>query len=141
MIRSRIRRRPFPANFAAPIAFVIAMGVAGIAPGQTPASMPRKLTERLWDEGRYEQSEAGAPRLLLVYPAPDTNVSHSQEQTRYAGRVDPADAEVFLDGTKITVYPGWGIHGAAERAPRFAHGEFHGARGRALDGDQPDDEA
>lgn len=79
---------------------------AGLVWASSSASMPRRLSERLWSPERIEQDGAGAPRLLLIYPAPDTRLRHDEELTRYAGRVDPPGAQVQLDGTTISIHPG-----------------------------------
>lgn len=68
--------------------------------------MPREIGERLWTSDRIEQDGRGAPKVLLLYPKPDTRLRHDEELTRYAGRVEPAGAEVKLDDTTITVHPG-----------------------------------
>lgn len=92
-----------PRLVALPMFVALAVGTVWAA---TPASTPRRISERLWDAGKYVQDGAGAPKLLVVYPESATRLTHDQELTRYAGRVEPADAKVYLDGTEITVYSG-----------------------------------
>lgn len=88
---------------AAPLVALVFLGSAFSA---TPPSMPRRISERMWVEGKYEQGGAGAPKLLIVYPEPGTVVSRGQTQTRYAGRVDPPAAAVYLGDERLKVYPG-----------------------------------
>lgn len=88
------------------VCFLATLGSYDSLPAQTPASMPREITERLWLDPGPAQNGANAPKLLLIYPKPSTKLPASQRLTRYSGRVEPADAKVMLDGKKITVFPG-----------------------------------
>lgn len=91
---------------SAPLLAVGLFLAAGLVWASTPASMPRRITERLWSPERIEQDGRDAPKLLLIYPRPDTRLLHHEELTRYAGRVEPPGAEVQLDGTTISIHPG-----------------------------------
>lgn len=68
--------------------------------------MPREITERLWLDPGPEQNGSSAPKLLLIYPKPDTKLPADQRLTRYSGRVQPPNAKVMLDGKKINVFRG-----------------------------------
>lgn len=71
------------------------------------AQMPTKITEHWWLDPGPEQSEEGAPRVLVVYPMKkEPSVGFAQQATRFAGRVDPEDAEVTLNGTPVEIYKG-----------------------------------
>lgn len=67
--------------------------------------MPLAITERVWQEPGPEQSAPGAPRLLVT--CPEKNLSPGDyDRMRYAGRVEPEDAAVTLNGQPVTRYPG-----------------------------------
>ena len=68
--------------------------------------MPLEVTERLWLEPGPQQGGQGAPRLMLLYPRAGTTLGFDTKLTRYAGRVDPPDARVLLDGKPIRVWRG-----------------------------------
>ena len=69
-------------------------------------SKPIEIRERLWEEGlRTVRDTDGSPRLMVVYPSRDMG-STSHKETRYAGRVDPPDTLVKLNGKEIQVYNG-----------------------------------
>jgi len=92
------------------IPLVLTLVVALIAPAPLPAQsagsdMPTEITERLWRDPGPEQDGPGAPRLMVVYPAA-AGGPYDGEAMRYAGRVDPEDATVTLNGDELQVYPG-----------------------------------
>jgi len=67
--------------------------------------MPLEIHERLWQEPGPEQSAPGAPKLLIVYPLANQGPTEL-EALRYAGRVEPADAVVTLNGAPLKLWPG-----------------------------------
>lgn len=90
------------------IALWLVLGVvvlSSLAAAQDDRAMP-EITERLWRDPGPVQSEPGAPRVLLLYPGKRTRLSFQQKSTRYAGRVDPPEAEVRIDGEPVRVWPG-----------------------------------
>ncbi len=108
------------------LAVAVFFGLSGVASAQdaaapklpTPSAWPPVLTERLWDDPGSTagpvQDEPGAPRMLLIYPKPGTKVDWDEKNTRYAGRVEPADSVVRIGDTEITVYPGGVFTGLIE---------------------------
>ena len=93
--------------------FLIALCMLGIslampnakAQDSGDAAMPMRVRERLWESPGPAQDGAGAPRLLIVYPEAQTEPADS-DAYRYAGRVDPPDADVMLNGKALKVWPG-----------------------------------
>lgn len=81
--------------------------VGGVSPlcAQDETKMPLTISERMWRNPGPEQDGDG-PKLLIVFPAKDTRLEYSEEKTRFAGRVDPPDTEVRLDGEPVKLYPG-----------------------------------
>jgi len=69
-------------------------------------SKPIEIRERLWEEspGAVRGTD-DSPRLMVVYPSRDMG-STPHKETRYAGRVDPLDTLVKLNGKEIQVYNG-----------------------------------
>jgi N-acetylmuramoyl-L-alanine amidase len=69
-------------------------------------SIPLEIRERFWEQepGPVRDSD-DAPRLLVIYPAREMKPT-SHKETRYAGRVDPPDSIVKLNGEEIKVYKG-----------------------------------
>lgn len=65
-----------------------------------------KVRERLWLKPGPNQDSPSAPKLLVVYPIENARLDFDEEKTRYAGRVEPADAQVLLDGQPVRVWPG-----------------------------------
>jgi N-acetylmuramoyl-L-alanine amidase len=70
-----------------------------------PARIPTEIHTRLWETPGPQQDEAGAPRLLLVYPSAGAEPFEA-EHARYGGRVEPAGARVTLNGTALAIQPG-----------------------------------
>lgn len=108
---------------------LVCLASAGPVPAQGAADMPTEVVERYWvDPGPRDpgpvQSEPGAPKLLIVFPDPETR-SIDLEEARYAGRVEPTTATVTLNGEPVTIYPGGLFSGLHEMPAR-------GAKSRAL---------
>ena len=101
----RARRRVrLPVNI---LSMIVALTLAvGEGRSEMQAAAAPRITERLWQDPGPVQSGPGAPKVLLIYPRPGTTLSYGQELTRYAGRVEPANARVLLDGTPIRVWRG-----------------------------------
>jgi len=78
------------------------------------AAAPPELFERLWRAPGPHQDGPGAPRLLVVYPQPETIVGYDHDRTRYAARVEPPEASVFMDGTPLRVWEGGVVTGLVE---------------------------
>jgi N-acetylmuramoyl-L-alanine amidase len=73
--------------------------------------MPLEIRERLWESPGPAQDAPDAPRLLIVYPREQGEVADG-EAMRYAGRLDPVDATVTLNGEPLCVWPGGVFTGA-----------------------------
>ncbi len=67
--------------------------------------MPTKIHERLWEEPGPAQDGESAPKLLILYPEEEME-PHWAGVMRYAGRVEPEDVAVTLNGEKLKVWPG-----------------------------------
>ena len=67
--------------------------------------MPLEIHERLWQDPGPEQSGPGAPKLLIVYPLAGAG-PEDLTAMRYAGRVEPVNAQVTLNGEPLKVWPG-----------------------------------
>lgn len=80
--------------------------VVACARAQEASEELPQITERLWIKPGPVQDSPGAPKLLVIYPAKNTKLSYSEERTRYAGRVEPDDAQVIINGNPVKVYPG-----------------------------------
>lgn len=97
---------------------------------QESAPMPLAIHERLWSEPGPEQSGRRAPKLLIVYPLKNGPVT-DLEAMRYAGRVEPEDARVTLNGEEVKVWPGGVFTGLRPlRAPSETWQFTASARGR-----------
>src|SRR5687767_10902491 len=96
--------------------FLFWLGVAGFAQSSDDnISIPREIHTRLWEVPGPQQDEPGAPRLLIVWPAADTDPMEGPT-AHYAGRVEPVDATVKLNGEKLKIYPG-GVFTGLKDAP------------------------
>lgn len=103
LLRNRIQRFVGSAIFAA----IIGSPPSQSAHAQDPAgAMPLEVTERLWLDPGPDQSEPGAPKILIVYPKDTTKISFGGGATRYAGRVEPVDSVVTIDEETVKVWPG-----------------------------------
>lgn len=68
-----------------------------------PAAMPLEIDARMWDrDPGPAQDGPGAPKLLIVRPHTPHNPCGSAE-IQYAGRVEPVDSAVTLNGRKLRV--------------------------------------
>jgi N-acetylmuramoyl-L-alanine amidase len=83
------------------------------APALHAQEMPLEIHARYWESPGPEQSEEGAPRLLIVYPVKEGSPSEAKT-ARYAGRVEPVDAKVTLNGEELKIWPGGVFTGLQE---------------------------
>lgn len=87
---------------------------AAPAASATPTPVLR-IQERFWIKPGPVQSGAGAPKLLIMYPPEKAEpLEFGEAKTRYAGRVEPPDAKVTVNGAELKVWPGGVFTGLLE---------------------------
>ncbi len=91
-------------------------------------AMPTEAFERLWLQPGPEQSDPGAPRLLIVMPG--SRIAPQGIALRYMGRVEPADTNLTLNGQSVRVWPGGTFSGVAPLTGEHqANWTFRASRG------------
>lgn len=105
-----------PALLAAIVAGAVA-APCDRARGEAGPEPAFELRERLWTEANTHRDSRTAPRLLIVYPIDRTRLGVDAGRTRFAGRVDPPDAGVALNGAPLKIWPGGVFTGLLEVPP------------------------
>lgn len=100
----------------APLAILILAAVRPLSAESVPA--------RLWLDPGPERSPGGGPALLVVHPVPDLRLPAGTAKTRFAGRTDPPDARVLINGSETTLYEGGVFTGLFDLAPGENRIEF-----------------
>lgn len=96
-----------------PFALMLLLALLAGAASAPAQDMPLTITERLWQTPGPEQSGPGAPRLLIT--CPEKNLSpDTYKRMRYAGRVEPEEAAVTLNGQPVERFPGGVFVGTRE---------------------------
>lgn len=98
---------PFPALARVPV---------DPLPTSTPAPTATPL-ERHWIPANLETAPEGSPAMLVMYPLDATRLGAGTTRTRYAGRVEPPDARVTLNGAAVRLYPGGTFTGLLDLKP------------------------